>query len=102
MKEYIVGKIADIPEKKGIAVKAGGRVIAVFKVDGKFFAMHNTCPHKGASMCDGEIRTDPLVVRCPWHNWAWELETGKLDLDHRQAIRTYEVFQDGDEVILRA
>ncbi len=104
MKEYVVGKVGDIPDKKGIAVNAGGRVIAVFRVNGSYYALHNTCPHKGASLCDGEVRIDPqsaAVVRCPWHNWAWELETGKLDLDHRQEIRKYEVFVDGEEVVLR-
>ena len=102
MKEYVVGQADKIEDNSGFAVQAGKRVIAVFKVSGDFYAMHNACPHKGANMCDGEIKPEEKIVRCPWHNWAWELETGKLDLDERQGIRMYECFVDGNDVIVRA
>jgi nitrite reductase (NADH) small subunit len=102
MTDYVVGKIGDIQPGTAIAVQAGRRVIAVFRVGNEFFAVNNMCPHKGASLCDGEIVIEEKIVRCPWHHWNWQLEDGKLQSDRRQALRTYEVAVDGDEVIVRA
>jgi nitrite reductase (NADH) small subunit len=102
MTEYVVGKINDIPPGTAIAVAAGRRTIAVFRIGDEFFAISNACPHKGASLCDGEIVVADKVVRCPWHHWNWQLCDGKLQSDPRQMIRSYEVAVDGDEVILRA
>jgi nitrite reductase (NADH) small subunit len=102
MTEYIVGKVEDIPSGTAIAVQAGRRTIAVFRVGDDFFAVNNACPHKGASLCDGEVVIEDKIVRCPWHHWNWQLDGGKLQSDPRQGLRTYEVAVDGDEVILRA
>jgi nitrite reductase/ring-hydroxylating ferredoxin subunit len=44
---------------------------------------------------------DRKVVRCPWHHWNWSLESGTLDVDPHQGLRTYEVAVDGDDVIVR-
>jgi NAD(P)H-dependent nitrite reductase small subunit len=102
MTEYVVGKIDDIPPGTAIAVTAGPRTIAVFRVGDRFFALSNVCPHKGAALCDGEVLISDAIVRCPWHHWNWRLADGTLESDPRQRVRTYEVAVDGDEVILRA
>ena len=102
MIEYLVGRIDDIRPGTAVAVQAGRRVIAVFRLGDDFFAVNNTCPHKGASLCDGEIVIRDKVVRCPWHHWNWQLGDGRLESDPRQRLRTYEIAVEGDEVILRA
>ena len=79
MTEYVVGKIYEIPTGTAVAVQAGRRTIAVFRVGDDFFAVNNVCPHKGASLCDGEIIVEEKIVRCPWHHWNWQLEDGKLE-----------------------
>jgi nitrite reductase (NADH) small subunit/3-phenylpropionate/trans-cinnamate dioxygenase ferredoxin subunit len=99
--EYLVGKVDDIPRGGAIAIAAGHRTIAVFRIGDDFFAINNTCPHKGAALCDGEIIVQDRIVRCPWHHWNWRLHDGRLESDPRQSVRTYPVAVDGDEVILR-
>jgi nitrite reductase (NADH) small subunit len=98
----VIGKIDDIPEGKGRAFKAGRATVAVFRSNGKFYAMSNRCTHKGANMCDGEITNGGTVVRCPWHNWSFDLASGIHCYDESEKIRTYEVKTDGDQVILYA
>src|SRR4051794_20484350 len=102
MTDYIVGNVGDIRHGEAIAVLAGRHAIAVFRVDDNFYAVSNTCPHKGASLCEGKFLIDQKIVRCPWHHWNWQLEDGRLQSDVRQALRTYEVMVDGDQVIVRA
>ena len=102
MTDYLIGGVDDIPEGKGRAFQAGPRTVAVFKSKGKFYAMANRCAHRGASMCDGEIAEDGAVVRCPWHNWSFDLATGEHRLDHNEKLRCYRVRVDGDKIILSA
>jgi NAD(P)H-dependent nitrite reductase small subunit len=101
MQEYSVGKLSELPDGKGVAVQAGRRTIAVFRIGHEVFAIHNSCPHKGASLCEGAVVPGDKVVRCPWHHWNWRLEDGKLDVTATQGLRKYDVVVEGDEVILR-
>ena len=102
MTEYLLGKIEDFPEGKGRAFRAGTRTVAVFRSKDKIFAIANRCVHKGASLCDGDISENGTVVRCPWHNWPFRLDSGEHCLDPNQKIRTYDVRLEGDQVILCA
>jgi NAD(P)H-dependent nitrite reductase small subunit len=102
MTDYLLGSIEDFPEGKGRAFRAGARTVAVFRTKDKIFAVANRCVHKGASLCDGEVTENGTVVRCPWHNWPFRLDSGQNCLDPKEKIRTYEVRMDGDQVILCA
>jgi nitrite reductase/ring-hydroxylating ferredoxin subunit len=101
MTEYLVGKRSDIPDGKCVAVEAGRRTVAVYRVGDNFHAVANACPHKGASLCEGEVLAAGAMVRCPWHHWNWRLDTGELEADPRQKLRVYDVVVDGDDVVLR-
>jgi nitrite reductase/ring-hydroxylating ferredoxin subunit len=101
-KDYLLGSVDDFPEGKGRAFQAGRATVAVFRANGRMFAIANRCVHKGASMCEGDLTDGGRVVRCPWHNWAFDLATGEHCYDRNEKIRTYEVKIDGDQVILRA
>ena len=45
---------------------------------------------------------DGTVVRCPWHNWSFRLDSGQHCLDPTEKIRTFQVRMEGDQVILCA
>jgi len=102
MTDYLLCKQDEIAEGKGRAFEAGTRTVAVFRANGKFYAVANKCLHRGASMCDGAIADGGTTVRCPWHNWTFDLATGRNMLDPREHIRTYAVRVEGDHLILSA
>src|SRR6476659_7480162 len=49
--------------------------IAVFKINGKYNAISNTCAHKGGPLSQGILKED--VVTCPWHGWIYNVHSGK-------------------------
>ncbi|MGY9004910.1 MAG: Rieske (2Fe-2S) protein [Alphaproteobacteria bacterium] len=102
MTEYVIGRIQDIPDRGSVAVKAGNQVIAVFRSGETLYAVHNTCPHKGGLICDGDFEPENKIIRCPLHLWGWRLDTGELETDPRQQIRTYDVKVVDGEVVLSA
>ena len=93
--------------------------VGVFNVDGTFYAVRNICPHKRGPLCTGELTgrfaadappsiqgvmpsVDSLgeVLRCPWHQWTFDIATGQCLVDETLRVATYPVKIDGDEVIV--
>ena len=76
MSEYIcIAETTDCPPGQGIEVVAAGRMIALFNVDGQFFALDGVCPHQGGRLGQGELCGS--IVTCPWHGWQFNVENGK-------------------------
>ncbi len=69
-----VAEESDLPAESGLAVTAGGRTIALFKVEGRCYAIDNACPHRGGPLAEGDL--EGHVVHCPWHGWTWDVRTG--------------------------
>ena len=66
--------VADLPPGGGLPAQVGGRQIAVFNVDGTFYAVENECPHRGGSLVDGALLGTSVV--CPLHRWQFSLLDG--------------------------
>jgi nitrite reductase (NADH) small subunit len=69
-----VGRAADVPVGTGRVVEAAGRALAVFNVEGTFYAIDNECSHRGGPLGDGDL--EGRVVLCTWHAWRWDVTTG--------------------------
>lgn len=81
-----VAKVGSIPEGEGRAFPVNGRMVAVFRRDGQYFAINDSCPHMGASLSAGYL--DSTEVICPWHAWRFCVTNG-LWLDNpKSKIRT--------------
>ncbi|CAI2718482.1 Rieske (2Fe-2S) protein [Nitrospina watsonii] len=75
MKLFIkVMKEGDLPPGKSAIVNVRDKEIALFNYKGKYFAVSNKCPHKGAPL--GEGRIEEGVIICPNHEWRFSLESG--------------------------
>ena len=65
---------SDLRDDAGLAVMAGGTAVALFRVEGRCYAIANACPHKGGPLAEGDL--EGHVVHCPWHGWMWDVRTG--------------------------
>jgi len=95
----LVGSEAEFAEAKGVAVMVGERRVAVFRVQGRWYAMQDACPHMGASLADGRIEDGHVV--CHWHDWTYSLETGANASERRGCARTYPVRVSDGGVFVR-
>ena len=57
-------------------VEVKGKQIALFNVDSQFFALDNTCTHRGGPLADGEVSGHE--VTCPWHGATFDVRTGEV------------------------
>ncbi len=111
-----VGRVMDFRDKTVRLVSVGGREIGVFRFGTRFRAVRNVCPHKGAPVCLGRVGgamlpSDPgelvyglegSVLRCPWHQWEFDLNTGRvLFREERRHLTLYPVVRRGQEVYVK-
>jgi NAD(P)H-dependent nitrite reductase small subunit len=95
-----VATVADIPKDSGKAVEAAGRQIALFNAGGKFFAIDNTCKHRGGPLGEGDL--DGTTVACPWHGWEYDITTGANLDDPSVKLGCYPVKVEGDDILIEA
>ena len=91
-----VARVADVAPGTGKAVVAGDGEIALFNVEGRFYALDNTCPHQGGPLAEGWI--EGTLVTCPWHAWTFKLDDGKMTLGDYASVDTFDVRVERDEV----
>lgn len=86
----------NIPGGSGQVTEVHGHSIAIFTVDGTFFARDNTCAHRGGPL--GEEEREGEVVTCPWHGWEYNVRTGISLTTPSAAVKAYEGKVDGNDV----
>ncbi len=92
-----VAETRDLPPGKAAAYDVEGSRIAVFNVDGSFFAIDDTCPHSGGPLCEGEVHE--LKVTCPWHGADFDLKSGTvLCAPAFEDVRSYKVVVEGNDL----
>ncbi len=69
-----VAEMADLKPGEGKVIEAEGKTLALFNVDGTFYALDNTCLHRGGPLGEGEL--EGSIVTCPWHGWRWDVTSG--------------------------
>ena len=88
------------------AVGEGGSVrveadvpIAIFKAEGEYFAIDDTCNHQSASLSDGWV--EDCAVECPLHAVCFDLRTGMPSgPPARAAVRTHSVWVEDGWIVL--
>jgi 3-phenylpropionate/trans-cinnamate dioxygenase ferredoxin component len=71
--------------------------IALFNLDGTFFAIKDVCTHDQAPLSEGELDGDTIV--CPWHGACFSVRTGEaLSLPAIEPVETFPVILQDDEV----
>jgi nitrite reductase/ring-hydroxylating ferredoxin subunit len=54
------------------------------------------CPHPTSPMCMAE----GTILRCAWHGWEFDIETGQALADPRVRARTYRVTIEHDDIVV--
>jgi nitrite reductase/ring-hydroxylating ferredoxin subunit len=93
-----VARRQEIPEGTGKTVEAGGKPIALFNAGGKFYAIGNTCLHRGGPLGEGDL--DGTTVTCPWHGWEYDITTGANLDDPNRKVGCFNVKVESDDILV--
>lgn len=98
MTRHVVARAADLPPGTRKRINVENRDIVVLNIKGELFALSDKCPHKGASLCNGlltglvrssipgdyQYERAGEILRCPWHQWEFDVRTGRSYCDPRR------------------
>jgi len=97
--DVLVGKVGEIPEGERKIIDLQGNSIGVFHHKGGWYAIQNSCLHRGGPVATGKLVDDHII--CPWHGYTYNVMDGKLIMDPSARLEMYKVEIRGDEIHLR-
>jgi nitrite reductase/ring-hydroxylating ferredoxin subunit len=71
-----VATTGEVAPGTGKQVEVNGKQIALFNLNGNFYAIDNTCTHRGGPLAEGFV--DGEEVTCPWHGAQFNIMTGAV------------------------
>jgi nitrite reductase/ring-hydroxylating ferredoxin subunit len=90
-----VAGAADLAPGQSRLLRIGDREIVLFNAEGRYYAVKNSCPHRGFQLDDAGVTNG--VLTCPGHGWQFDLQTGDSLAHPPLGLRCYrvEVREDG-------
>jgi nitrite reductase (NADH) small subunit len=76
-----VANVAECPPGTSLERVAGDYLLAIFNVDGAYYALDGVCPHQGGPLAKGSVSN--CIVTCPWHGWQFDVRDGQHQLNPR-------------------
>ena len=119
MREVIIGSVSEFSDPGRKVIGFEGFEVAVFKLDGEFFAYLNHRPHMGGPACQGKMiaKVEEIIaadrtsqgmafsktrmhVVCPWHGYEFDIRTGAHPGNSWARLRKVPVAIAGNDVIV--
>lgn len=76
-----------------------GVPIAIYEVEGEYFATSNLCTHGHAILTEGWL--DGHVIECPIHQGLFDIRTGEIKGPPcTEPLQTYPVSRQGEELLV--
>ncbi|HWC90693.1 MAG TPA: Rieske (2Fe-2S) protein [Pirellulales bacterium] len=84
-----IARVDECPPGEALERVAGERIIALYNVEGTFFALDGVCPHQGGPLGRGCM--SGAIVTCPWHGWQFDVRSGQHQLSRTLKQPQFEV-----------
>ncbi len=100
MKRFVrVAARDDIPVGGKKLVEIDGIPVAIFNVDGAFYAIEDVCTHDGGNLVEGDLMGNE--IECPRHGARFDVRTGAATkMPAFEPVPTYAVEVAGEDVLL--
>jgi metal-sulfur cluster biosynthetic enzyme/nitrite reductase/ring-hydroxylating ferredoxin subunit len=92
--------VTEVPDPGKTLVDVDGEMVALFHVQGGWYALDDVCTHDGGPLADGELRD--FRIACPRHGARFDIRTGAaLTMPAVRATRAHDVKVDAGGVWVR-
>ena len=100
MKNFkVVAETKEIAHGERKRIEVNGQRITIFNIDNIYYAINDTCPHKGtAPLIRGTL--DGLFIRCPNHGYRFDLKTGECNIDSTFNTKVYSVKIEENSILI--
>jgi nitrite reductase/ring-hydroxylating ferredoxin subunit len=87
--EVAICALDEIPDGERKIVQIGDLSIGIFHHRGGWYALRNSCLHRGGPVCTGSLQGD--VLTCPWHGFQYNVTNGQFLVDPTARLTTYPI-----------
>lgn len=95
----LVARTIDVPKRRGIVRIVNEHEIAIFQVNGNYYAVSNICPHQHSPvLADGLLEEN--IITCPMHGWSYCVDTGK-SIRGGGGLHCYEIKIEGENIFIK-
>ena len=92
-----VARVGEILEGGVKVVRLEDQAVAVFLIDGAYYALDDVCTHDGGPLAEGTL--EGCIIECPRHGAKFNVKTGAVvAFPAISAVPTYAVRIDGNEI----
>lgn len=98
MTDFItVATTDEIQPGERLVIEFGRHWVAIFNVNGQFYAIEDLCTHDDGPLAEGKL--DGYTIECPRHGACFDIRTGKvLSPPALIDVPAYDVQIVGDEI----
>jgi 3-phenylpropionate/trans-cinnamate dioxygenase ferredoxin subunit len=94
-----VASVDELVAGERMLLDVGGDSIALFNIDGNYYAIADVCSHDDGPLAEGELHD--CEIACPRHGARFDLRTGKaVTLPAIVDIPAYPVRVVGEEILI--
>ena len=95
-----VAKVGEIPDPGKRVFEVDDRLIVVFHVDGRFYALDDVCTHDGGPLGEGAL--EGFCIACPRHGATFDIRDGRaLTMPATRPTVAHEVKIEEGDVLVR-
>lgn len=102
MSEVTWLKVCDVSavrNQEGFCVRVGDEDVALFNLNGEYFAVADHCPHGNASLSEGWVENGE--VECPLHQARFDIASGRvLCAPARDNLKTFKVKLENEAIFV--
>ncbi len=95
-----VARLSDLDERGRAVVRVGETLLALVRVEGRLYALEDTCPHRGGALSEGDLCGH--LLHCPLHAWPFDVRTGACAEQPGVRVRIHAVRVVGEEIQVAA
>jgi 3-phenylpropionate/trans-cinnamate dioxygenase ferredoxin subunit len=97
-----VAKVSELSDPGKMLVEVDDRLVVLFHVGGKFFAIDDVCTHDGGPLSEGALDAKACTIACPRHGAKFDIRSGAaLTMPATQPTAAHEVKVEGDTVFVK-
>jgi len=94
-----VGRSAEVPDGRPEVFEIEDRHIAVYRLDGAYYAIEDICTHDGGPLAEGELEGQEVI--CPRHGARFDIKSGAATcMPAITPVESYPVRVEGDDLLI--
>lgn len=92
--------VSELPDGAMKCAEVNGTRLALYNLDGEYFATQQSCTHAEAALCEGEIAGGEVV--CPLHFATFDIRTGECTGPPAfEDLQTYPIRVEGEDILVQ-